>query len=139
MERNWKGRAIITDTAYLPYSHCAWLDGDADRFIEFGHSEDQAVERLIEQLENALALDVADGEACPECGSRNIEAYDFGSDQETGYSDSGTICLDCRETFQVAAKPVETVPALVGFGAPAKGPAVASIGNGLFVRTRRAS
>lgn len=114
MERNWKGRTILTDSASLPYSHCAWLDGDFDRFIEYGLSEEQAVERLIEQLEACLAQDVAAGEACPDCGSYNIEEFDFGLDPSTGYSDSGWRCLDCGETLPepaIAKQPGEALTA----------------------------
>jgi hypothetical protein len=42
---------------------------------------------------------------CPECESEDVrvEAYDFGRDPETGYSDSGErgICLRCHENAEL--------------------------------------
>jgi hypothetical protein len=50
----------------------------------------------------AAALDLlerAEGPQCPECGSDDfyVQPYDFGRDNETGYSDSGErgICRKC--------------------------------------------
>jgi len=104
----WNGRAIVVDTARLPYSHCAFLDGSniLTDPIAFGCSEHQAVTRLIEQLEDLAAL------RCSECDSTNVslEQYDFGTDRETGYSDAGELirCLDCG-----AHEPYEAAPASV--------------------------
>lgn len=102
----WNGRTILTDTAYLPYSHCAWLDGEEHGLIAYGHSEEQAIERLIEQLEDAARP------RCPECDSANvaIATYEFGTDRETGYDDSGEAirCLDCG-----ALEPHEPATAMV--------------------------
>ena len=89
----WNGRMILTDTAYVPYSFCAFLDGDEDGFIEFGHSEEQAIERLIEKLEDAGRP------RCSDCDSTNvaIEGYAGVPERETGYVDAGQVirCLEC--------------------------------------------
>lgn len=49
-------REILIDTASLPYSYCAFLyDTDFTSWgyaIGYGHSEEQAVERLLEELES---------------------------------------------------------------------------------------
>ena len=60
-----------------------------------------------------VCCDCETGNACPHCLSEKLEyeAYDFGSDSETGYSDSGERyhCRDCGATGDVE----DAVPALV--------------------------
>ena len=52
-----------------------------------------------------VCCDCETGNACPHCLSENLEyeSYDFGSDSETGYSDSGERyhCRDCGATGDV--------------------------------------
>jgi hypothetical protein len=117
----WNGRMILTDTAYVPYSFCAFLDGDEDGFIEFGHSEEQAIERLIEKLEDAGRP------RCSDCDSTNVAIEDYAGvpERETGYVDASQVirCLDCgcHERFEaqqaippvVRRKPVASAMARV--------------------------
>lgn len=102
----WNGRTILTDTAWLPYSHCAFLDGDEDGFIEFGHSEEQAIERLIEKLEDAARP------RCPDCDSTNVAIEDYAGvpERETGYPDACQVirCLECG--FVEAYTPQTALP-----------------------------
>ena len=79
METTWNGTAIITDTAYLPFAFCAWLESHrpVNGPIAYGHSEEQARERLIEDL-------MATEDLC-ECD---------GDDPSVGYV--GSTCAWCR-------------------------------------------
>jgi hypothetical protein len=92
----WNGRPIIIDTAHVPYSHCAFLGGAnvLTGPIGFGHSEEQAVERLIEQL------DALEAEELCECD---------GDDPSVGYV--GSVCAYCRGEREPIAtrKPAESV------------------------------
>ena len=62
-----------------------------------------------------VCCDCETGNACPHCLSENLEyeSYDFGSDSETGYSDSGERyrCRDCRATGD--AEDTIRVPAML--------------------------
>jgi hypothetical protein len=55
------------------------------------------------------------------------------------YGEEDNMCAACAAALRRRRVQAGTAPALRGFGAPAPRPAVASIGNGLYVRTRRAS
>jgi hypothetical protein len=83
--RTWNGTRIVTDTAYLPFAFCAWLEthGPVSGPIEYAHSEEEAVERLIERLEALQA------EQLCECD---------GDDPSVGYI--GSVCAYCRGAAQ---------------------------------------
>src|ERR1017187_2537703 len=62
---------------------------------------------------DCVCCDCETGNACPNCLGENLEygTYDFGTDRETGYVDSGEryYCRDCGASGDVD----DTVPALV--------------------------
>jgi hypothetical protein len=75
----------------------------------------------LEQLECSETVDVP----CGDCGGSGIDPGGISAYEPED-------CRTCHGTRH------EAVPALVGFGAPAPAPRIASIGNGLYVRTRKA-
>lgn len=74
-------------------------------------------------------LEALEGETieirCEDCGGSGVDAGGLSAYERED-------CSSCHGTGR------ETVPALVGFGAPAIAPRIASIGNGIYVRTRKA-
>jgi hypothetical protein len=57
---------------------------------------------------------------CPDCGSLDLiaEAYDFGTDRETGYADAGARfrCRDCGAEGDAADVLARALPARIGAG-----------------------
>ena len=54
---------------------------------------------------NCVCCDCETGNACPQCLGENLEygTYDYGTDRETGYADSGEryYCRDCGAVGEV--------------------------------------
>jgi hypothetical protein len=73
-----------------------------------------------------VCCDCETGNACPHCLSENLEyaSYDFGSDWETGYADSGERYRrrDCGATGDA----VDAAPALVMLPQPMRKPILAT-------------
>jgi hypothetical protein len=130
----WNGIEILTDTAYLPFSHYAYLSNHGPLGpIAYGHSVEQAIERLIEQLEAELCECDSDDPSVGYVGT--VCAFCRG---ERAYSQASELDADAWDAeWRESKKQPATVPALVGFGAPSKPASLACIGNGLFVRTGR--
>jgi hypothetical protein len=99
-------------------------------------SEREMAHNLIDKWElpaltedEFLTLEALEGEtaeiSCEECRGTGVDPGGLSAYEPED-------CRSCHGTGR------ETVPALVGFGAPAPAPRIASIGNGLYVRTRKA-
>jgi hypothetical protein len=96
------------------------LAGKLERLWEQPVSDDEW--EAIEQLEASMnEVEVS----CDDCGGTGIDAGGLSAHEPED-------CRSCGGSGQ------ETVPALVGFGSPDPAPRIASIGNGLYVRTRKA-
>lgn len=83
---------LIETLPPLACLHCASTQAYVRR-------ERAIADALLGYASNCVCCDPETGNACPRCGSTNLEygTYDFGSDSETGYADAGGHyrCLDC--------------------------------------------
>lgn len=98
-------------------------------------SEREMAYKLAEQWEQSLSeeefevLEALEGEIievpCEDCGGSGIDAGGISAVESED-------CRSCNGTGR------ETIPTLVGFGSSAPAPRIASIGNGLYIKTRKA-
>jgi hypothetical protein len=98
-------------------------------------SERSLTNKLAEQWEQPLSeeewetLEALQGEAievsCNDCDGLGVDPGGLSAYEQE----------DCRSC---GGSGRETIPALVGISSPASAPRIASIGNGLYVRTRKA-
>jgi hypothetical protein len=121
-------RANLYHGAGLPYAgtRYSWVVAPSERSL---------TNKLAEQWEQPLSeeewetLEALQGEAievtCNDCDGRGVDPGGLSAYEPE----------DCRSC---GGSGRETVPALVGFGNPASAPRIALIGNGLYVRTRKA-
>jgi hypothetical protein len=99
----------------LPCFHCAATQATVRR-------ERQILEVRLGYQAPCVCCDCKTGNACPNCLGENLEyeTYDFGTDRETGYADSGEryYCRDCGATGNAD----DTVAALVMLPQPTRKP-----------------
>jgi hypothetical protein len=100
------GHAPLQSLETKPCLHCAGTQATV-------RQDRQIADALLGDATYCVCCDPETGNACPQCGSQNLEygAYDYGCDSETGYADvgEGYRCLDCGSTGDVD----DTAPALV--------------------------
>ena len=96
----------IETRAPLVCLHCAGTQATVLR-------DRQNADPLLGYANHCVCCDPETGNACPQCGSQNLEygSYEGTCDSETGYVDAGDRyrCLDCGSTGDVD----ETAQALV--------------------------
>jgi hypothetical protein len=92
----------IETRAPLACLHCAGTQATVLR-------DRQNADNLLGYANHCVCCDPETGNACPQCGSQNLEygSYDGICDSETGYADAGDRyrCLDCGSTGDVDETP----------------------------------
>lgn len=104
-----------------------------------GNSERHLANKLAEQWEQPLTEEEWETLEALQAETIEIPCEDCGGSGRAPGGLSAYEPEDCRSCGGSGRESVPaTVPALLGFGAPAPAPSIAVIGNGLYARTRKA-
>ena len=108
----------------------SWLVGTDRQLVYrleswYGQPLNEDEEAVLSELVQLSPFVAETDQPCDECGGSGVDLGGLNAYEPED-------CPVCQGAGR------ETVPALVGFGNPASAPRIASIGNGLYLRTRKA-